>query len=88
VQAVEIEKPASCGEELISTHEMSTPMAAPPAGFDNKIAHLIDIDIVNGNKVTSIVVKSDGYHRKSVHKIQTPVLVCHRTAKPDLKNLT
>lgn len=53
----EIEKPASCGEELTSTCEMSTPMAAPPAGFDDKIAHLIDI--VNGKNTPKAVMAGD-----------------------------
>jgi len=36
-------KPASYGVQLTSTHEMSAPVSIPPAGFNEKIAHLIDI---------------------------------------------
>lgn len=43
VQAIEIGKPASYGEGLTSTQEMSSPVAAPPAGFNEKIAHLMEI---------------------------------------------
>ena len=32
-----IGKPASCGEELTSTQKMSSPVSAPPAGFNEKI---------------------------------------------------
>jgi len=81
VQAVEIGKPASCGEGLTSTQEMSSPVAAPPAGYGEKIAHLIDI--VNG-KITSKVVNPDGSPQET-HKIQTPVPVYHGTAKAGFK---
>ena len=38
-----IEKPASHGVQLTSTHEMSAPVSIPPAGFNEKIAHFIEI---------------------------------------------
>ncbi|MEI6261335.1 MAG: hypothetical protein WCR46_15710 [Deltaproteobacteria bacterium] len=62
----QVEKPASHGVHLTSTHEMSAPVAIPLAGFNEKIAHLMDI--VNG-KITSKVVNPDG----------SPMVVYHGT---------
>jgi len=53
VQALEIEKPASCVEDLASTSKLSTSVSAPPAGFSDKISHLIDI--VNGKGASKVV---------------------------------